>query len=63
MKTAKLIFSWIVFLVGVVLAVAIFLPENYKIERSVSITAPRDRVYTLVANYRALAQLEPVVRN
>lgn len=48
MKILKRLFFWLVFLVLLALFVALFLPTDFKVERSAMINQPRDTVFNYV---------------
>lgn len=48
MKLLKRLFFWLVFLVLLALFVALFLPTDFKVERSAMINQPRDTVFNYI---------------
>ena len=48
MKLLKRLFYWLVFLVLLALFVALFLPTDFKVERSAMVNQPRDTVFNYV---------------
>lgn len=59
MKVLKIILIVIVLLVGVVLAVAAFLPSEYKVSRSIEINRPVEVVFKNIDNFKNRPAWDP----
>lgn len=59
MRLIKIAFIFFFFITGIYLLACIFIPEKYKIERSVVIDAPPDFVYRHIENFKHWKDWEP----
>lgn len=52
MKIVKKVLLFFIFLIAVTASVGFFLPQDWAVERSIVIKAPKDQIYPYVANFR-----------
>ena len=52
MRIIRIIFTFIFVIIGLYLVASLFIPSNYKVERTITLSAPTDIVFEQIASFK-----------